>query len=52
MTTYVTFIIPSVFYSIFADPSGERIKLSVNYDERFGVTITGKEGQTESLDML
>jgi hypothetical protein len=24
----------------------------VNYDERFGVTITGKEGQTESLDML
>lgn len=31
---------------------GERIKLSVNYDERFGVTTTEKEGQTESLDML
>lgn len=39
-------------FSLISDPSGERIKLSVNYDERFGVTITEKEGQTESLDML
>ncbi|XP_052086122.1 metabotropic glutamate receptor-like isoform X1 [Mytilus californianus] len=32
--------------------AGERIKLSVNYDERFGVTTTEKEGETENLDML
>lgn len=41
-------------YWIFTDGggAGERIKLSVNYDERFGVTTTEKEGETENLDML
>ena len=40
------------FMFCFADTPGERIKLSVNYDERFGVTTTEKEDQNENLDML